>query len=216
MKLYHGSKSGIKGDIQCNLSRDKCDFGPGFYMGDKPEQPMGLIAGWETHRFYEMEFDGNGLKIKRFGNTYEEQMDWALFIAYNRNPGWYVDYRKLCKKYESYHSEYDVIVGVIANDKMFQLLERFYDGTLCDKALIDGLSRVKLGNQYVLKSSKACSGKHLRILTERQLTERERKQSLAQSVDNSHQMAGIIGELQRRYRRAESIKFFDEIMEEWD
>ena len=41
MKLYHGSKSGIKGDIQCNLSRDKCDFGPGFYMGDKPEQPMG-------------------------------------------------------------------------------------------------------------------------------------------------------------------------------
>lgn len=55
MKLYHGSKSGIKGDIQCNLSRDKCDFGPGFYMEDKPEQPMGLIAGWETHRFYEME-----------------------------------------------------------------------------------------------------------------------------------------------------------------
>lgn len=215
MKLYHGSKGGIKGDIQWNLSRDKCDFGVGFYMGDKAEQPMGLIAGWDTHRLYEIEFDGNGLNIKRFGNTYEEQLEWALFIAYNRNPEWYSNYHRLREKYESYHSEYDAIVGIIANDKMFQLLERFYDGTLCDKALIDGLSRVKLGNQYVLKSSRACSDRHLKILTERQLTDWERKMSLAQSANNSHQMAGIIGELQRRYRRADNIKFFDEIMEEW-
>ena len=185
-------------------------------MGDKAEQPMGLIAGWETHRFYEMEFCIDGLKIKRFGNTYEEQLDWALFIAYNRNPEWYADYHKLCEKYRSYHVEYDVIVGVIANDKMFQLLERFYDGTLCDKALIDGLSRVKLGNQYVLKSSKACSDRYLHILTERKLTERERKMALAQSAGCMDQMAGIIGELQRRYRRAENIRFFDEIMEEWN
>lgn len=136
MKLYHGSKNGIRGQIQYNLSRDTCDFGTGFYLGDKPEQPMGLIAGWETHRFYEMELDVDGLKIKRFGNTYYEMLDWALFIAYNRNPEWYADYENLHEKYKSYHLEYDVISGVIANDKMFQLLERFYDGTLCDRELV--------------------------------------------------------------------------------
>ncbi len=32
MTLYHGSKSGIKGDI-ATKSRDACDFGQGFYMG---------------------------------------------------------------------------------------------------------------------------------------------------------------------------------------
>lgn len=30
--LYHGSKSGIKGNI-APVSRNRCDFGQGFYMG---------------------------------------------------------------------------------------------------------------------------------------------------------------------------------------
>ena len=30
--LYHGSKSGIKGPI-APISRERCDFGKGFYMG---------------------------------------------------------------------------------------------------------------------------------------------------------------------------------------
>lgn len=32
MLLYHGSKSGLVGDI-APISRKKCDFGKGFYMG---------------------------------------------------------------------------------------------------------------------------------------------------------------------------------------
>ncbi len=50
MILYHGSKSGIKGDIAPN-SRDACDFGQGFYMGDLPDQPKGLIAEFPDNRF---------------------------------------------------------------------------------------------------------------------------------------------------------------------
>ena len=119
-----------------------------------------------------------------------------------------------CERYERYHSVYDVIVGLIANDKMFQLLERFYDGTLCDKALIDGLSRVKLGYQYVLKTKEACLAEHIRIISDRQLTDKERKMALVQNDNKLNQMSGFIGELQRRYRRAENVRFFDEIMEE--
>ena len=132
MKLYHGSKSGIKGKIRPDAGRSMCDFGAGFYIGDRPEPAMGLIAGWKSHRFYDIEFTEGSLNIKRFGDSYEEQLDWALFIAYNRNPAGYADKKRLCEKYKRYHSVYDVIVGLIANDKMFQLLERFYDGTLCD------------------------------------------------------------------------------------
>ncbi len=216
MRLYHGSKNGIQGEIKPDFSRSICDFGKGFYLGDIPEQPIGLIAGWPNHKLYEMEFQEYGLNVRRFGNTYEEQLDWALFIAYNRNPMWYADKKQLCSKYESYHSNYDVITGLIANDKMFQLLERFYDGTLCDKALIDGLSRVRLGNQYVLKTKRACSREHLQMISERQLTEAEKKTALAQAQNKHRQMSGFIGELQTKYRRARNIKFFDEIMEEWD
>lgn len=31
--LYHGSKGGIKGNIK-PISREFCDFGKGFYLGD--------------------------------------------------------------------------------------------------------------------------------------------------------------------------------------
>ena len=41
--LFHGSKSGIKGDIS-PLSREHCDFGKGFYMGTEPYQPLTLIS----------------------------------------------------------------------------------------------------------------------------------------------------------------------------
>ena len=43
--LYHGSKNGIKGEIQPS-SRKHCDFGTGFYMGTEPEQPLTLICNF--------------------------------------------------------------------------------------------------------------------------------------------------------------------------
>ncbi len=41
--LYHGSRGGIDGEIQ-PISRVRCDFGKGFYMGESEEQAKGLIA----------------------------------------------------------------------------------------------------------------------------------------------------------------------------
>ena len=80
MILSHRSKSGIKADIAPN-SRDACDFGQGFYMGDLPDQPKGLIAEFPDNRFYELDCDFAGLKIKTFEEDANDQIDWALFIA---------------------------------------------------------------------------------------------------------------------------------------
>ena len=73
MLLYHGSKSGIHGDIKPQ-SRSACDFGAGFYMGDKPEQPKGLIASYPDHIFYEIDYDITDLKIKSFGDGYIDRL----------------------------------------------------------------------------------------------------------------------------------------------
>ena len=48
--LYHGSKSGIVGDI-APKSREMCDFGKGFYMGTDPGQPLTLICDFENPSF---------------------------------------------------------------------------------------------------------------------------------------------------------------------
>lgn len=216
MILYHGSKKGINGEINCYSSRKECDFGIGFYTGDKPDQPKGLIAGWPKGMYCELECNLDGLKIKRFEDNYTEQIDWALFIAFNRMPERFGGYDILCRRYQRYNDAYDVIVGLIANDKMYQLLEKFYDGTLCDKALLEGLQRVKLGNQYVFKTMEACSEKHIKMISGRQLSVEEIKLIKVQNENKKSQMDGLLNQLLTRYRRAQDIRFFDEILEEWN
>ena len=77
--LYHGSKSGIVGDIVPS-SREHCDFGKGFYMGTEKTQPLTLICNYSDAKLYTVNVDLSGLKIL----DVEVGIDWALLVAYNR------------------------------------------------------------------------------------------------------------------------------------
>lgn len=216
MSLYHGSKSGIQGDIKPK-SRLSCDFGCGFYMGDKPDQPKGLIASYENNKFYEIEYNTDGLKIKTFdNNNYISQIDWALFIAYNRQPEKLKGYEQLCMRYEAYNKLYDMIKGVIADDKMTQVIQLFFNGQMCDKAFIEAMQYVKLGNQYVLKTNEACKKERFNIIKEYKLTDADKKLITTQNKNRTNQLNDLINQIQTRYRRAQEVKFFDEIIEEWN
>lgn len=215
MLLYHGSKSGIQGDIKPK-SRTTCDFGCGFYMGDKPDQPKGLIASYENNKFYEIEYNTDGLKIKNFEDTYVSQIDWALFIAYNRQPEKLSEYKQLCMRYKAYNELYDMIVGIIADDKMTQVMQLFFNGQMCDMAFIEAMSYVKLGKQFVLKTDEACMKERFNILNEYKLTDADKKMIMSQNTNRANQLSGMINQIQTRYRRAQDVKFFDEIIEEWN
>lgn len=214
-RLYHGSKNGIKGEIQPS-SREKCDFGCGFYLGDKPDQPKGLIANRKNGIFYEIDYDFEGLKVKSFGDTYDEKLDWALFIAYNRKPELFENYRMLKKRFEKYNQDYDVIIGYIADDSMMATLTDFFDGTSSDKEMIDCLAHVKLGKQYVLKKDKSCEQNRIKIVESRPLTLNEIKLANAENEQRHNQMSSIMQMYRRKYRRDTSVKYIDEIMEEWN
>lgn len=196
IRLYHGSKKGIRGNIRPDTSRGECDFGCGFYTGDKPDQPRGLIAAWPGHRFYVLDCNLDGLNVKKFGEDYVEQMDWALFIAYNR--------------------DYDVIAGLIANDKMYQIIDEFFNMNVCDRGFLEALTRVKLGSQYVFKTVKACSDKHIKIVDEKKLRDAELKTAVAQEKNRKIQTADIVPQIKVKYRHARDVKYFDEILEEWN
>ena len=215
MLLYHGSKSGIQGEIQPK-SRIACDFGSGFYMGDKPDQPKGLIVSYENSKFYEIEYNADGLKVKTFEDDYTGQIDWALFIAYNRKLEELSKYKQLCMQYKAYNEQYDMIVGVIADDKMTQVMQLFFNGQMCDKAFIEAMQYVKLGRQYVLKTAEACKKERFSVIKEYKLTDADKKMILAQNTTRKDQLNQMIGQIQTRYRRAQDVKFFDEIIEEWN
>lgn len=201
--FYHGSKKGIIGDI-APISREECDFGQGFYMGTGTLQPLTLVCAEDKPKFYTVEFDLSGLKVLEV----EIGMDWAMTIAYYRKQMEKVKDTPIYAKYAHFADGYDVIVGYIANDRMYTELARFFNGTITDVALLKCLSVLDLGKQYVAITQKACD--QIKILEERDLHLLERLALQDKSVERRAEGIALADEVVKQYRR-EGL-FFDEIL----
>ncbi|MDM8245223.1 DUF3990 domain-containing protein [Collinsella tanakaei] len=203
MLLYHGSKHGISGEI-APLSRDRCDFGRGFYMGTDILQPLTLVCGYEDAHLYTVDFDISGLNVVRF----ESDVDWALYIAYSRGRLDHVRDSELYQRIAHLADGADVIVGSIANDRMFVVFDRFVAGQLTDTALVSCLSALNIGDQYVAKTEKACS--RVRIVEDRLIGEAERAEYAKMSFENRKLGVSIADRIARQHRR--DGRYFDEII----
>lgn len=117
--LYHGSKSGIHGPIMPE-SRKHCDFGKGFYMGTDQAQPLTLICNYPNAIIYTLNVLLSGLEILNL----QTGLDWALLIAYNRGKMESIKNSQLYNKYADLGKGCDLIIGHIANDRMFVVLDR--------------------------------------------------------------------------------------------
>ena len=203
MVLYHGSKKGIDGEIS-PISRSECDFGKGFYMGTNTLQPLTLVCNEEKPKFYTVELDMTGLKVL----TVEIGMDWAMIIAYYRKEMESAKGTPIYEKYAHMADGYDVIIGYIANDRMYTELSRFFNKTLTDVALINCLSALDLGKQYVAISDRAC--KQIKIIKEEPLSQLELSLLKDMSAERRREGIALAEEIEVKYRR--EGKFFDEIL----
>ena len=201
--LYHGSKKGIVGDI-APISRDECDFGSGFYMGTNTLQPLTLVCNEDKPKFYTVELDLTGLKVL----TVDIGIDWAMLIAYYRKEMESAKGTPIYEKYAHMADSYDVIIGYIANDRMYTELSRFFNRTLTDVALINCLSALDLGKQYVAITEKAC--KQIKILKEEPLSQLELSLLKDMSAERRKEGIALAEEIEVKYRR--EGKFFDEIL----
>ncbi len=201
--LYHGSKSGIHGAI-APVSRERCDFGKGFYMGTDPIQPLTLICNYPNGKMYTLSVDLSDLKIL----DVEVGLDWAFLVAYNRGKMESIKHSSIYNRFANMSKGCDMIIGYIANDRMFVVLDRFFNGDITDLALINSLSALKLGKQYVVLTEKAC--RKIQILEERELAEEDRRKLKQKSEENRSKGIEMENEICRKYRREGS--FFDEIL----
>ena len=199
--FYHGSKSGIKGPI-APISREHCDFGRGFYMGTEPRQPLTLISDFDQSKFYIVSFDITELQVLRVN----PDINWAMLVAFNR--GKLNTRTALYKKYSEMTKGYDVIIGSIANDRMFYVLDNFFLGNITDKALVKSLSALQLGQQYVAVTEKAY--KQVTIEKEIELSYLERVYLRDLSEAERTKGINLANQICRDYRR-EGL-FFDEIL----
>lgn len=204
LRLYHSSKAGIDGPIR-PIGSSVNDFGRGFYLGDEPSQPLTLICRGEKPTFYTCEMDLAGLRVHRFADG----LDWALFVAWNRDmiPE---EFRSVYdERFQSLRGADDVLVGRIANDRMFIVLDMFFKNTLSDAALVDCLKALNLGNQYCALTDAACA--RVKIVDSRVLSAAE-CQTLREKSLRQRQRA--IDEVERiRLRHLHDGLFFQEILE---
>jgi len=201
--LYHGSKSGIRGSI-APISRERCDFGKGFYMGTDRTQPLTLICNYPKAKIYTLSVDLSNLRILNV----EVGLDWALLVAYNRGKMETIKNSQIYSRFENMGKGCDMIIGYIANDRMFVVLDRFFNGEITDFALINSLSALKLGMQYVALTEKACN--KIKILEEQALTKEDRDRLKEEGNINRSKGIDMANEICRKYRR--EGRFFDEIL----
>lgn len=138
--LYHTGFEIIK-DPKLDIGRKNADFGQGFYLSRDIEFSKRWAKerkGTSTHiNKYELLLDD--LKIKEFNNDKE----WFNYIFKNRN------------NYEDIYKDYDVIIGPIANDTLFDTFGIITSGYLNED---DALRLLNIGNIYkqiTIKTSRA-------------------------------------------------------------
>ena len=203
--LYHGSKSGIVGDI-APKSREMCDFGKGFYMGTEPGQPLTLICDFEKSKFYIVSIDTKDLDTVEI----KADLDWAMLVAYHRGRMDKIKGTSFYEKYSRIDAGKDLVIGSIANDRMFYVLDNFFMGNITDMALVNSLSALKLGKQYVATTEKACAT--VRIEREIPLSMMERRFLQDESDANRQKGIALANDICKNYRREGN--FFDEILDE--
>lgn len=201
--LYHGSKAGIEGKIEPK-SRKQCDFGKGFYMGTDPGQALTLICDYEKSKFYVVSVATDTLAQIEV----PADIDWAMLVAYHRGRMEKINGTDFYDKYRNMTAGKDLIIGNIANDRMFFVIDNFFVGNVTDTALIHSLSALQLGKQYVAVSQKGCDA--VRIEAEISLSYLERLFIKNTAEENRTKGISLANDICRNYRR-EGL-FFDEIL----
>ena len=149
MMVYHGSYMEIK-KPDLKHSRTNVDFGCGFYTTPIYEQAVKWCGKFKRRGEEGIvscyEFDENAyrdLKVLKFDSYSEEWLDFIL----------------ACRS-EKDMSDYDIVVGGVANDKVFNTVELYFDH-LIDKTEAIKRLRYEKPNLQICFRTEVAIGKYL-------------------------------------------------------
>lgn len=151
--LFHGAKTFIDGPVKVDISRDRNDFGRGFYCGETFRQAALFVSAFPGSCVYMMSFNTAGLKKAQ----YSVDREWLMTIASYRRRLDGVLSESLINDYKRKAEGADYIVAPIADNRMYQIINRFIDGEITDAQCVHALAATDLGMQYVIKTVKAAS-----------------------------------------------------------
>lgn len=144
MILYHGSYLEIPQPDLAH-SRANVDFGPGFYVTPIYEQ----AEKW-CGRFRRRGKDGVVSRY-RFEDGREAQLKVLKFDAYTEE---WLDFILSCRTGKD-TTDFDLVVGGVANDRVFNTVELFFDGLIDKTEAIRRLRCEKPNLQLCFRTEKA-------------------------------------------------------------
>ena len=175
-------------------------------MGTEPAQALTLICDYEKSKLYIISIGTDELAHLEVPTD----IDWAMIVAYHRGKMEKINDTPFYKKYRDMTADKDLIIGSIANDRMFYVIDNFFIGNITDAALINSLSALKLGKQYVAVTQKGCDA--VRVECEVSLSYLERLFIKDIAEENRVRGVSLANDICKKYRR--EGKFFDEILDE--
>ena len=142
MKLYHTSTLAIQNPDTLH-SRDYLAFGKGFYLTSIHEQAVRYAQRFIRRNreawlnTYEFEFNPMEWNILQF-DAYDEH--WLQFVS-------------KCRAGND-DSSFDIVIGGIANDKVIQTLDRYFEKEISDEETLGLLKYEKPNIQYCIRSQR--------------------------------------------------------------
>lgn len=153
MRLYHGSTMTVRKPV-ISRARSKTDFGKGFYTTTSREQAEKWAQIKKKREGDDaniraivsvFEFDEKLLNSARYNTMHFDvaTVEWLDFVVGNR-------------KGVMTH-DYDIIMGPVADDKLYATVSLYENGVLDAAAAIEQLKAHRLFDQLSFHSPKACS-----------------------------------------------------------
>ena len=142
MILYHGSYLEItKPDLI--HSRDNVDFGKGFYTTPIYEQAVKWCGKFKRR-------GQNGI-VSKYEFDMENAENWKIlkFDAYSEE---WLDFILNCRSRKD-ASDYDIVIGGVANDKVFNTVELYFEGLIDKKEALNRLRYEKTNLQICFRTS---------------------------------------------------------------
>lgn len=127
MILYHGSPT-IVSHPDIFHSRERVDFGKGFYTTPLREQALNWCKRYMRR----------GVAYLNVYELDESAFDQFSLLRFDEYSGEWLDFVLACRRGQD-RSSYDIALGGVANDKVFDTIELFLNGLIGKKEAIGRL-----------------------------------------------------------------------------
>ncbi len=144
MMLYHGSYLEIA-EPDLIHSRSNVDFGRGFYVTPIYEQ----AAKWCSK--FKRRGKAGIISWYTFDESREAELKTLKFNSYSER---WLDFILNCRSGKDI-TDYDLVAGGVANDKVFNTVELFFDGLIDKSEAINRLRYEKPNLQICFRTEKA-------------------------------------------------------------